>query len=386
LAFTRYDIASKKLLASNARGGDATVQCGTAGMWTWPSSLKDVFTVFSDRTLVSAKVMGVDGDGRQTVWAIASGYQGVMLHELQHAWRLPHSRDPYDVISTSGFKVLSRFFTFVEPPSKKNPQPLVPSEHESACIAPISASALKYSRWFALDDKPWKDGGAPRITPAEKEGDILIESEHGLAYIGIDVRGEAIAYKSWGQDGREPPHSYVLTAGELKELAGTTNVRIRAVDIEDQQTDAETKNLGYDTTVYPSTSEAVEIQVPHGQKLVLDVHFHFPKAEPEGDLGVYLSKTRERVFVANAAGEPNQHWESPVNGSDRPITYSIVGYYKIRSKVEEPWRVASKVVTTGPKVTEVAFQGRRATGPGGGNGSYYLLEPVDVSTAHVELK
>jgi Putative peptidase family len=389
-AFSKYDPKLKKLVANNARGGGGTAECGTAGLWTWPSSLGGVFAAFSDRTPINMGVIGDEGDGRRTAWGLAGTYVAVMLHELQHTWRLPHSRDPYDVISGRGFRTINRYFTFVEPPCKNNPRYFEFPDSEVSYIAPISACALKNSRWFTLDDKPWKDGGAPRITAGETDGDILVEAEHGLGYIGIDVKGDAVAYKSWGQNGSDPPRSYLLTAMELKELAETTDVRIRAVDLEDQQTEIETKNLGRDTNVCPTSNEATEIDVPDKQKLVLDVHFNFPSASPEADVDVYLRNTKERVFVANAYGDPNQHWESSVNTSGKPIAYSIVGYYKIRGKIEEPWRIAHKKVTERTQITDIAFGGRRDTTTRAGNpdrtGSNDQMEAVDVSTARVEVK
>jgi hypothetical protein len=242
-AFSRFDPASGKLRANTGRGGDGTAVCGTAGVWAWPGSLGEVFPAFSDRTPVNTRLVGDDSDGRSTVWGVNGTYTAVMLHELMHTWGLPHSKDTYDVIASRGFRNVNRFFTFVEPPSKANPRFFEPPESQATYIAPMSGSSLKNCRWFALDDKPWKDGGAPRITASGTEGDILIEAAHGLGYLGFDVKGDAVAHKTWGFGDRDPPRRYLLTAAELKELAGTTDVRIRAVDLEGQQSEAETKKL-----------------------------------------------------------------------------------------------------------------------------------------------
>jgi hypothetical protein len=172
-----------------------------------------------------------------------NGYYAVMLHELMHTWDLPHSKDPLDVIAGRGFIHFNRYYSFIEPPSKNNPRSLEPTEAQASYISPMSGSSLKNSRWFALDDKPWKNGGAPRITAAGTAGDILIEAEHGLGYLGFDVKEEAVAHKTWGHGDREPPRRYLLTAAELQELAGTSDVRIRALDVEGQLTQVETKNL-----------------------------------------------------------------------------------------------------------------------------------------------
>jgi hypothetical protein len=242
--FSRFDPASGKIRANTGRGGGGTAVCGTAGMWAWPGSLAEVFPAFADRTPVNTRLVADDSDGRSTVWGVNGTYTAVMLHELMHTWGLPHSKDTYDVIANRGFRNINRFFSFVEPPSKANPRFFEPPDNQATYIAPMSGSSLKNSRWFALDDKPWKDGGAPRITASGTEGDILIESDHGLGYLGFDAKDEAVGHKSWGFGDREPPRRYVLTAAELKELAGTTDVRIRAVDLQGQQSEAETKKLG----------------------------------------------------------------------------------------------------------------------------------------------
>jgi hypothetical protein len=243
VAFTRYDPAARKLLAGFARGGGGAAINGTYSMWSWPASLGDVFSAFSDRSLVNTQRVGDDSDGRGTIWGQNATSFAVMLHELMHTWELPHSKDPVDVIGGRGFRNVNRYYTFVEPPSKQNARSSEPPEDQASYIAPISGSSLKNSRWFALDDKPWKDGNRPRITLSGTAGDILIEAEHGLGYVGIDVQGDAVAFKTWGPPDRDPPQRYLLTAAELKELAGTTDVRIRADDVQGQHTDVETKNL-----------------------------------------------------------------------------------------------------------------------------------------------
>jgi hypothetical protein len=242
-AFSRFDPASNKIRANSARGGEWTAVCGTASMWAWPNSLAEILPAFSDRTPLNTRLVGDDTDGRSTVWGLNATNTAVMLHELMHTWDLPHSRDPNDVISGRGFKNVNRFFTLVEPPCKSNPRFFEPPENQASYIAPLSGSSLKNSRWFALDDKPWKTGSAPRVIALGTGGDILIEAEHGLGYLGFDVKGDAAAHKTWGGGDKAPPRRYLLTAAELKELAGTTEVRIRALDVEGQLTQVDTKDL-----------------------------------------------------------------------------------------------------------------------------------------------
>ncbi len=243
IAFSRFDPASNKDLANTARGGEWTAVCGGGALWVAPGSLAEVYPAFANRTPLDGRRVHDDTDGRSTWWGLLATTYAVGLHELMHTWDLPHSRDPLDVIAGRGFQHINRFFCLVEPPSKANPRFSEPPDGQATYIAPISGSALRHSRWFALDDRPWKDGGGPRITLDGKTGDILIEAEHGLGYLGFDVNGDAAGYKSLGPPDRDPPRSYRLTAAELQELAGTTEVRIRAVDVQGQYKDAETKKL-----------------------------------------------------------------------------------------------------------------------------------------------
>jgi hypothetical protein len=241
-AFTRYNPATGKLLGNSVRGGEWTAVCGTGAMWAWPSSLAEVIPAFSSRAPIDTRLVKDDSDNRSTVWGSNATWLAAMLHELMHTWDLPHSKDPMDVIAGRGFIHYNRFYTFVEPPSKAMPRSYEFPDGQISYIAPMSGCSLKNSRWFALDDKPWKNGNPPRITASGPSGDILIESEHGLGYLGFDVKDEAVAHKSWGF-GEKEPHRYLLTAAELKELAGTTEVRLRALDVEGQLTQVETKNL-----------------------------------------------------------------------------------------------------------------------------------------------
>jgi hypothetical protein len=110
------------------------------------------------------------------------------------------------------------------------------SEHPAEFFYPLADVPL----FLAVRSE---DGGQPRVTASGNGGDILIESEHGLAYLGIDAKDEAVGYKSWGYGQPAPPRRYLLTAAELQQLAGTTDVRIRAVDLEGQQSEAATKKL-----------------------------------------------------------------------------------------------------------------------------------------------
>jgi hypothetical protein len=246
-AFTRFDAKSGQARGNTGRGGGSTALFGSGSMWAWPNTLTDVFPAFRNPAIVDGKLVFDDSAGRSTVWGLNATTTAVILHELGHTWDLPHTRDPRDIMSIQtnprGFDYFNRFFSFVEPPSKRNPHDFEPAEKGIPYFAPISGAALKNSRWFALDRKSWEDGSAPQILRTGPSTFVL-EAPHGLTYLGIDVQGEAAAFKSWGSGAvNSLPRRFRLTAAELRRLAGTTDVRLRVLDAQGQLTQVETTKL-----------------------------------------------------------------------------------------------------------------------------------------------
>lgn len=247
-AYTRFDAKSSKVRGNTGRGGGTTAVFGNGSMWAWPSNLDDVFPAFRDAAAVDGKRIFDDSAGRSTIWALNATTIAVMLHELGHTWDLPHTHDPRDIMSIQnfprGFDFFNRYFSFVEPPSKRNRRSWEPTEKDIPYLAPISGAALKNCRWFALDRKTWKDGNAPQVRRGGPRT-ILIDAPNGLAYLGIDVKGEAAAYKSWGSGAaKKIPKTFRLTSAELNKLAGTTDVRLRVLDGDGQLTQVEISNFG----------------------------------------------------------------------------------------------------------------------------------------------
>lgn len=246
-AYTRFDPKSGKVQGNTGRGGGSTALFGSGSMWAWPSSLSDVFEAYRNPAAVDGKRVFDDSAGRSTIWGLNATTTGVMLHELGHTWDLPHTHDPRDIMSVQkfprGFDYFNRFFAFAETPSKLNPRRFEPAEKDIPYLAPLSGAALKNSRWFALDRKAWKDDNAPRILRAGP-ATIVVEAPHGLGYLGIDVKGEAVAHKGWGSGAAKTmPQRFRLTSAELRKLAGTTDVRLRALDADGQLTQVETSKL-----------------------------------------------------------------------------------------------------------------------------------------------
>ena len=226
-AYTRFDPVQKKVFAHTALGGGDLGLFGGGSLFTWPSSLQDTFRVFGDETEIDATKVHEDSAGRKTVWATASTTIGATLHEMGHAFGLPHCSDGL-CIMTRGFDRLNRVFTLVEPRSKHNRDPLVFAEKDAAYFAPVSATSLRASRWFQLDERPYEaEPKPPSLRLDSASGDLHISAPHGLRYVVFSVKGDARGHRAFWEKEAAPPQEVVLKADEIKQLASDESGRSR---------------------------------------------------------------------------------------------------------------------------------------------------------------
>ncbi len=183
-AFTRFDPATGKVGAHTALGGGNLALFGGGDLFSWPDSISQAQAAFMNATRVDPKEIFSDSIGRHTFWANASTTMGAALHEIGHTFGLPHSRDAQDIM-TRGHDRLNRFFTLREPPHARRKNAIDFKDNEIAYWAPVSAGALAYNRFFALDDRTWKSEGKVITTLDSKAGVITFKSEYGLCYIGL---------------------------------------------------------------------------------------------------------------------------------------------------------------------------------------------------------
>jgi len=238
-AYTRFDPKTRRVRGHTALGGGGMALFGSGGVFTWPSSLGDVFRAFMDERPVDPTRVFDDSAGRSTFWAMASTTIGATLHELCHTFGLPHGRDPFDIM-TRGFDHFNRAFAFVDPPSRGRKTPDEFSEKEIAYFAPVSGANLKPTRWLALDKK--ERVYPPQIFQDEKSGDIVIEASYGIRFVGLDVRGDVADYISF-VDAADPPKRLTLSRAEIRKRVGTDDVRMRVMDNEGLIEQAETSRL-----------------------------------------------------------------------------------------------------------------------------------------------
>lgn len=222
-SYTRFDPVTKKMNAHTALGGGGQGLFGSGSMFTWPSELKDVQPAFMNATRIDKDKIMDDSAGRNTFWGAASTTIGACLHEIGHAFGLPHTREPLDIM-TRGFDRFNRAFTFVDPPSGQNKDVVTFKPDRVGCFAPISAAYLQNSRWFATDARAWDDATGVRI---EKNGDeIVCEASAGMRYVSFAGKeGEAFFHAT-----RAEGTTLRVPAAKLGDAEKEGDVLIRALD------------------------------------------------------------------------------------------------------------------------------------------------------------
>ncbi len=224
-SYTRKNPETGKMQAHTALGGGNMGLFGGASVFSWPDSIQDItHTFLSDEKIDPAKVHD-DSAGRHTVWGLASTTLGATLHEMGHAFGLPHCTDPNGIM-TRGFDKLNRAFTFVDPPGGRRLKAIPFQDNDVAYFAPISASYLQWSRWFQLDAPPFMDSSRPRITLFHESGDIKIESETPIHWVGFWQKDSVSKFKEFTGE----QTNILIPAGEWKSILGSDDLtRISAI-------------------------------------------------------------------------------------------------------------------------------------------------------------
>jgi Putative peptidase family len=188
-AYTRFDPKTGKMLGHTALGGGGQGLFGSGDLFTWPDRIETAQAGFMNTTPIDPKAIMSDSIGRHTYWGAASTTIGATLHEMGHAFGLPHTTDRLDIM-TRGFDRFNRAFTFVDPPSAANKKSIVFTETDVAAFMPVSAAHLVTSPWFTLDGPA--PAGPNKVTVVFRKADetIVATSPQGIRYIGGRKKGD----------------------------------------------------------------------------------------------------------------------------------------------------------------------------------------------------
>jgi hypothetical protein len=212
VGWTGWDPAKKAPTGHFALGGGALAAFGSGSMVYWPATLAEVYPVLMDTRVIDHEKGFEDSGYRRTVWANVSTAYGAMLHELGHALGLPHSSEPFTVMSR-GFDYFSRSLTVVEAPRAGQKDPVSFAPNEVIRWNGFFAARLNASPFFQPEEPP-AAGESPTI---ERNGDeVRLKAPRGI--------------RVWGAENDDTPAVWE----EKKEAAPPTNLVLSVKDLRDK--------------------------------------------------------------------------------------------------------------------------------------------------------
>jgi hypothetical protein len=127
---------------------------------------------------------------------------------------------------TRGIDQFNRAFTFVDPPSARNKEPIVFAEDKVACFVPVSAAALVPSRWFAIDEAKYEENDKIVVSLDEAHENIVISAERPLKFVGFSVKGEVVFHMVPKPDEKR----VLISLSQVKDKLKSDDYRVRAID------------------------------------------------------------------------------------------------------------------------------------------------------------
>jgi hypothetical protein len=241
-AFTSFDPVTKKNRAHTALGGGDLALFGGATIYTWPKSVADVQRACMDATMTDVTKFASDSIDRNAYWANSSTCIGACLHELGHAFGLPHSAD-YNGIMVRGIDNFTRWFVFVDPPCAGSLRAVTFKDEEIGHWEPVSLAAMAPTRHFAIDDRTWNDDDTIACEVDMKSGSLVVESKAGLRFVGVEAPGRADFFAPIDRGEPAPPRVEISLA-EIGRRVAARDAEVRIVDAEGHMKCMPVKELG----------------------------------------------------------------------------------------------------------------------------------------------
>ncbi|AIE88078.1 matrixin family metalloprotease [Fimbriimonas ginsengisoli] len=228
LGFSGYDRGTKKSPGHYALGGGSLGAFGTGSMSHWPASLKEIQKVMTDATLLDPNQTFDDSAFRRTVWANVSTAWGAMAHEMGHTFGLPHSNDPFSVMSR-GFDYVNRTFVVEEAPRAGVDHWVAVKPDEHSRWDKYSAAKLNWNPYFQPDLVRDTTSAAPSI---RVDGDqVVITAASGIRVWGADRDDTTPVFSEFLKDA---PTEVTTSLKELREKFKSP-YRITVVDTAGRQ-------------------------------------------------------------------------------------------------------------------------------------------------------
>jgi len=238
MAFSRWDLTTKKPQSGFALGGGALAMMYGGTVSLYPNSLAEVQDAFADTDHIDPDKTYEDSAFRRTRWGNVSTAYGAFLHELGHTFGLPHCADGFGVMSR-GFDFFNRRFMTFEPPRYGSDAGAKFAINEIARWDRFHAARLNWSPWFQPDGK--NGGQFDRANPPtiKVDGDnIIIESSRGLKTAGAELDDKFPFFKEYNTT--SPMRKVTFSLAELRrEIKSDGKVRVTAIDSEGNQTSEE---------------------------------------------------------------------------------------------------------------------------------------------------
>jgi hypothetical protein len=234
LGMTRYDAANNRALAHTALGGGGVALFGSGTLHTFAEDLDQLVDRLEDtRDVTTLQPPLFDDSGfRKTMWANYATGLGAILHELAHAFDLPHAVDTLEIVNR-GFDHVNRLVMSREPAHAYSAGlPLVLPQHEPIFAMP-NLGRLRWHRFNALDNRAYTVNTRPQASIVGQE--VRINAPGGLRVIGYarDIDNDWKMVTGTLLTGQSPPTTYTIPKSSIR-LIFPNESRVRLYLSDDQ--------------------------------------------------------------------------------------------------------------------------------------------------------